>query len=234
MKIISKFHDYYDSIAKHGQDDKIIYLRKNIEEEISNKSLPEVKQSYRSKNYSKYIENDWFFDFFYLGFCGKIYPVIRSESSLDSNKTIHFSYSLQDFEDFCKNNGIKISYKKGSFLKYMYSFLDYKHINQLRSFFSNEKMKELEKVFYEKNVPVFIYKSSTTNSKKILILNPCLKDIQFYKEKDTYTCFQDLSMFIGGVLKSSENQMITISDEDKISKHGFDKWSFRKKGPNSK
>lgn len=55
-----------------------------------------------------------------------------------------------------------------------------------------------------------------------------LKDINFPKILDAFTAYQELSMWVGGVLPKNENGMATISDKDKVAKHGFDKWSFRK------
>jgi hypothetical protein len=46
---------------------------------------------------------------------------------------------------------------------------------------------------------------------------------------DPFTLFQELSMFVGGVLPRNPNPMVEITDDKvKVAKHGFDKWSFRK------
>lgn len=56
-----------------------------------------------------------------------------------------------------------------------------------------------------------------------------LKDWGFAKAVDPYTLFQELSMFVGGVLPRNPHPMVEITDPDiKAAKHGFDKWSFRK------
>ena len=45
---------------------------------------------------------------------------------------------------------------------------------------------------------------------------------------DTYAAFQEVSMFVGGVLPRSTKPMIEISDEDKAHKKGHGgKYSFR-------
>lgn len=61
-----------------------------------------------------------------------------------------------------------------------------------------------------------------------IILNPVLKEIEFYKKIDSFTAFQELSMFISGIMGGKSPCMIEISNDDKIAKHGFDKYSFRK------
>ena len=58
---------------------------------------------------------------------------------------------------------------------------------------------------------------------------PTLKGIEFFKVMDAYTIYQELEMWIGGVLPNAGRPMVTISDHDKVGKHGFDpKWSFRR------
>lgn len=62
-----------------------------------------------------------------------------------------------------------------------------------------------------------------------------LKDIKFAKAVDPFTAFQEISMWVGGVLPKDGPPMIEITDDKiKAAKHGMDKWSFRKPGANSK
>jgi hypothetical protein len=57
-----------------------------------------------------------------------------------------------------------------------------------------------------------------------------LKQMDFQKVMDPYTLFQELSMFVGGVLPRSGNPIVEITDNKiKIAKHGFNHpLSFRK------
>lgn len=55
-----------------------------------------------------------------------------------------------------------------------------------------------------------------------------LKALGFAKALDPYTAYQELSMWVGGVLANPERPTAELSDEDKIAKRGFDEWSFRK------
>lgn len=86
------------------------------------------------------------------------------------------------------------------------------------------------------NVPVASCTRTYTNYCKLgpirkaeVIINPCLKDLGFYKAVDPYTACQEIQMFISGVLGNNGKDIIDISDTSKIAKHGFDKMSFRKK-----
>jgi hypothetical protein len=61
------------------------------------------------------------------------------------------------------------------------------------------------------------------------LINPdCLKESGFAKCIDPYTLFQELDMWVSGVLGMPANAMVEVSNDTKIHKHGFDKGSFRK------
>lgn len=240
MRIISKFNDYYDSALGYGEDRSLVYERKTEDFEIS--SNQEKNLPYVNKNRSYRLSRDkWDTELFYLGFCGKIYPVVKfSErypalSPSNFNPIVRYLYSLEQVQEFCKENNIELRDEKEYFSKYSRGY-DVDSVRSLTRFFNQTDFMGLEKIFAEKNIPLFTYKSDpTSNSNKTMIQhNPSLKDVQFFKVKDSFSCFQEISMFVGGVLKSKENEMVQISDEDKIAKHGYDKWSFRKMGKNSK
>lgn len=56
-----------------------------------------------------------------------------------------------------------------------------------------------------------------------------LGQMGFAKRLAPYAAFQELSMWIGGVLPRSVNQMVEIKDEKvMLDKHGMDEWSFRR------
>jgi hypothetical protein len=56
-----------------------------------------------------------------------------------------------------------------------------------------------------------------------------LKEFDFIKVVDPTTAFQNISMWIGGVIPKPGNRAVEITDDKiKIAKHGMDKYSFRK------
>lgn len=230
MRIISKFSDYYDSVMKEGQDRSVVYVREKAIVEVPRKQesiLPHVNSSLSVGYYAALsINNVDRREFMYLGFCGKIYPVLRIEFANEVN----CFYSFEDVKSFCEEKGIefrKSAYRVRNFLGH----LDARRIEDTKYFFE-QNTSQLSHLFHNHNVPCFIYFKDNNGAK--LELNPNLKDLKFFKVKDTYSCFQDISMYVSGVLKSPENLMVKISDQDKLSKHGFDKWSFKKIGKNSK
>ncbi len=68
------------------------------------------------------------------------------------------------------------------------------------------------------------------------INQPTLRDIGFAKAVDPYTAFQEISMWIGGVLPKDGPKAVEIVDDViRLQKHGFDHpTSFRKAGSDSR
>lgn len=55
-----------------------------------------------------------------------------------------------------------------------------------------------------------------------------LKEIGFAKAVDPYTAYQELSMWIGGILGGTSPEIVRIKDDKVLAEnHGFDRFSFR-------
>lgn len=55
-----------------------------------------------------------------------------------------------------------------------------------------------------------------------------LGDLQFYRKLHAFEAFQEIDMWVGGVLPGESNDTVQIDDKTRIAKHGFDKASFRR------
>jgi hypothetical protein len=59
-------------------------------------------------------------------------------------------------------------------------------------------------------------------------INPRLADYQFQSFIDPYTAYQEIDMWISGILAFPPNFMVTVSDQTLVKKHGFDEeYGFR-------
>jgi hypothetical protein len=241
MLILSKKSnkDYYDGVVgSTGIDKTIVYNREIIE--VEDKDMP---KNFKRRNWSfKFRENPFhelsyhrlkkeYSDvcdehaYFIIGFCGKLY----------------IGWKLYRIINIYDEIETKINYDNN----YM------KHILEPRSFHGNidDSIRYIQEydalhLFRELNTPVFVYDSDYdrhkvdkyvhNNHNPKFIINPLLKDYEFYKVFDTFQTFQEISMFMGGVLGSGEIEIIEVADKYKITQHGFDKWSFRKEPKNGK
>lgn len=259
MYIISKFRDYYDSVTGLEIDKSCIYERNQFVDNsqhdfIDNSELfkgdrigwstdPYMLRSYSKPNSYSKTGKISFIKPFIIGFCGKTYVgyVFHYErTDMTFDEKIKISYDLEEI-----NKLIEIEDNK--------EYLNKNTKNRINSFFNKFNNKEHNKLFLEKHVPIFVFDFETnlTDSKifddkikldfssrmhngRFLLYNPCLANYQFYKVFNTAQAFQEIQMYMQNVLCKKEDNMIQISNKDKILQHGYDfKWSFRKEPKNN-
>ena len=253
MKIVSKYKDFYDGAQALGIDKTLVYKRFQTTCEVRSlsgfnefnqeiwKHLPEpyVISTTGDSHYNSteliHIE------YSSIGFCGRLYPYIRfvkRKNEVIIHRTTFYSSD--------KANGyidkLQLSYPKMKFLSEFY-FCERLKEEELEgylnaSIFKNEKLKWFQLV----NSPTFVFneepyesdrkkeyrKVQNKSSLRYVLTNPILKDFEFYKVKDNYTCYQELSQFLGGVLTERESINDNLSDIQKVKQHGFDaKYGFR-------
>lgn len=227
MKIISKFKDYYDSAIGQGIDPNLIYLREKKEIKVKNNpddpAVGEISSSWFHR--STLIDSSYYsFHAYLLGFCGKIYPMIYVKK-VGEDKGECF-YKFETFKDSVYGKSIDGDKKMRRWMRSQMNGISTQVSTSNIEDFFNQNTSRLTSVFAEYNTPVFLY--GRWNQHKEIRTNPTLKNFEFYKVQDPFSCFQELSMFVGGVLKSPEKPMVELTDKDRIAKHGFDKHSFRK------
>lgn len=237
MYIISKKSekDYYDGVAGTAGIDKTIVYDRHIME-VEKKDVPKIFKS-RSYIYSKDIESpisklgllttkkEYYnlyphITTFIVGFCGKLYPGWKMYS--EGKKLPYGGKELITtitYDDKEVGKYITPRFWNGQFDDNVEYTRKYDPIDIFRLF----------------NTPLFVYDYDYNRTElepwaqdaKFLI-NPLLKEYEFYKVFDAVQAFQEISMFIGGVLGNKEKEIINVADKYKITQHGFDKWSFRK------
>jgi len=228
MLIISKFRDYYDCVMNMGIDKTIPYYRQTIE--IPVKRSKGYSWKTEIKNATNYLDiilclsdldcsNYWYnghyqevvekyrIDVFLIGFCGKIYPIAINEyKNAKKEKNYNFFSTYEQYDKV-------IIYKK-----------DFK--KKVKEFFDKDYNKSFEHLFIEHKTPIFVVRKVGKEFK--IVINDCLKDINFQKIIDPFTAFQSIQQYISGVLGVDSNKMINISDADMQVKKGFTgEYSFR-------
>ena len=87
-------------------------------------------------------------------------------------------------------------------------------------------------MFIENNVAIFGYCNDRTLKwdNESFCINPVLKDFNFMRVLDPVTAYNELRMFIGGVLTNPEKDVDQVSMEYRYRQKGFDeKYGFRKR-----
>ena len=220
MRIISKFHDYYDSVQNMGIDTTCVYIREPKEipyeqEKLSwNKTTrkPWLGEKTGRTNSIFYTENR-----FVIGFCGHIFSGVNvtCNEKLQVNKTFYSKDEMIAFE-----KTLPEKYRKG--------FPDTDPSWSYKMDFFDEKWREFTEYFILYKVPIFIVGKKQGSTDLEITLNSNLKQCDFQRIKDPYTAYQEIYQYLSGVLGSDAPKIIEIADKDKILKRGFNKWSFRK------
>lgn len=253
MRVISKFKDFYDCIQRQGQDQTCVWIR-NMETEELEKGFPFPTYLGGYRRYSDvgvYV--------YVIGFCGKIYPVLKmfdwrpKYQSFDTSKDA-ICHNVDDVTKFIEatydDKQIDVYHSKG---KNLWRFGASRGMNvrkgSVAEFFGlcAERQDSYEKHFVENGTPVFVaryrsgYKEASTityhgrnNESKPddqvkYLGGPTLGDLEFYRVFDTFRAFQEIHMYLGGVLGVGNPPVPEVSNDDLIQAKGFNlKTSFRK------
>jgi hypothetical protein len=240
MKIISKYHDYYDSAMAYGVDTTNTYVRKSyeIEEEkraVKNEKSDALKPLFNLSHKlphngsfigNPYKEGEYNISTFIIAFCGRAYLGIKvTVRESDGYKDDMLFYTADTYRKYINTEVSKKMkehfYGDGTDWMGRHTISD-KSIDKLfamvAAFNSPTPFCTLKEPYMLIHKPFYDH---------VAEINPILKDWQFYKVKDAFAAYQDIDMYLSGVIGATQNPIIEVSNDVKISKHGFDKVSFR-------
>jgi hypothetical protein len=223
MRIISDYKDFYDCIQKYGQDDGLIYLRK---EKIIEKSRNFHGDVWHKPGLSAKV--------FTIGFAGKLYICVYL--NLYEKDISAFCYKIEDVDKFVNSN-FRVRHQKhyweGKKEKYYWRGPTYPRHYYTEIFDGLRKNNlHLKSLFEEHNCPIFINDDPIPIVDKIfenviLKINCRLDKYEFYRVLDPQTAYQNLYMFLSNKA-SPEGPIPCLSDLTMRDIKGFDKYSFKK------
>lgn len=161
---------------------------------------------------------------------GKAYPSYAVKSHDDA---IRIAYSFQELAEF----GALAQIPGHEQREYGVKAGPAKPFERARAFFEQSPSDALSALLVAQRAPLALAwgararprpRSDLAAELGLLLRNPRLGDVEFGKRMDAYSVFQELEMFIGGVLPQSGAPTVELTDKDLIAKHGFNHWSFRK------
>lgn len=208
MLIVSRFHDYYDVGMKSGIDKTCVYQR----------DTTIIKDGFAKP--CRYRQpGAWHYGV--LGFCGKFYPFVYRYDI--GSSTPYIVWNSEEALTTIMPPRSKHWYWRD---------YDLESEEGIKKFFDSD-FKSFEELFHTHKTPIFGFEPPRRWSRQgpyeSLTLNPSLKDLKFFKVKDPITAFQEISMFISGVIGMPEKSMVEVSDEIKAASKGHDgPYSFRK------
>lgn len=240
MRIISKTHDYYDAAQSEGQDRSLVFLRETTQfpncrhhhsavvpahlldfVRFANAHTPDTMARDR-RGPQKNIRLE--IDFGLILFAGKLYPFARIDTL---NGRFGGAAEPQ-----------RIVFERAelaAILKTVDSDLD-KHDKKVakgavwrdsavttEAFFALTGSEQLRDAAMAHRLAV----ASWERHGDVLTENPMLASFQMFRCLNAWQAFQELSMFWGN-LAAPDRVPVTVADKDRITQHGFDKWSFRR------
>ena len=186
----------------------------------------------------------------FVGFCGVVYPAIhiykrkptvrvppRNKVTLDDVSGSKIVFNIDELIKFGEEMRLPDLLANFGFVKSKPLARDIKHYEstkrELTEFFAS-RPKCMDEIFFKTKTPIFVLKCNNMWGDWCpvsLVVNDELNQYRFDRFFDPYTAFQEISMFIGGVLGTEGNPMVEVSDEVRIHKAGMDKTSFRNMSP---
>ena len=210
MKIYSKYHDYYDTIQMYGSDPLCVYNRINTQHTFESLKikLTDIRNVWMRSIKSHQL------CFAAVGFCGKIYPYITISTMTRTNTKISYFYRYDDVREYLYHD---IDTNE----EHLRSHIN--HIKTINDFFSYP-FYEFKSLFVDYHIPYF----HVSLFDEIVEFNHSLKDCQFYKMFDPVSTYQEISMYVSGILGGNSPKLIQIDDKSMLYKKGFDDMSFKK------
>lgn len=232
MRIISSYKDYYDGGMSLDQDRDIHYVREKQVKDLG--TNPKNMPVWPIRTWGYGIGNTHHSREWIVGFCNKIYPVFEfyKKDSVEST----FCFTLKDIDDCFKKALCEKQYEMWSDSKIKYNSKNWTPFGvytgrrdywvKLFEEFHQIQDKH-ESLFQENKSPIFHYRCNHRKRNWTLTLNPCLKDIEFYRVIPVYDAYQQLVMFMNN-MANPEKAIPAVDDTIMAEIKGFDKHSFRK------
>ena len=242
MRIISKFHDYYDSAMGFGQDPGLVYRRDMKVQVIESRLWPGPETVL-----SALVGKPWPYDWSralrssLIGFCGRFYwmcykhPLVvgldvttNKEVWLTDGQILEIETVLEDYR------------RESAWMTRRFGTREERVARTLSTV--REAIASLpreESIFRALNAPVFLATCSDPSwdhgFEVEITTNPRLATLGFQHVLDPFSAFQEIAMFLGSALATEDQAPRTVGDDRTIaSAKGFDDQSFRTQAPGSK
>lgn len=234
MMILSPFRDYYDSCASHGVDMTVQYRRDSRQFNLRAETGPDGA-TVKEFNQLFKIVNDRLpplagkISLVYVGFCGKIYVGLRPRVVCSTGRiyrnTIYPGRPAPElvYQTMWEDRDVHKEDLDSEFQEYRY--FRNKGDKTIREWMAQKGLAPVGEwldLFQRQRAVAFVAYDQT------LIIDPCLQDFKFQRVVGGVDAFQQIEMFISGVLGMTASPMIELTDKDRIQAHGFDERSFRR------
>jgi hypothetical protein len=238
-------HDYYDSAAALGRDPAIIFKRQ--EYEVTAKDFPvhkdnlvryawqpvirfdQIKTDWRANRGQPWVFTErgktWRVGFHTVLFCGKVYGVgygVEVNTAYPAPRV--WFHSIEALDAWLLPRGMRLNDISKSWS------LKGTHRDRVAKHFEVRGATNMDRLIKERIVVAHVEHVEEKEPAKWKVNGASLHTLDFARVVPPYEAWQELSMWVGSTLGPEGPEMVQITDDDiKAAKHGFDRWSFRKK-----
>lgn len=227
MLIIREKPDYYDSSIGFGVDKTVVYNRKAclVEDPLVRSDILAAIERVDAQN--PFLRRSLFSPF-HVGFCGRIYTGTYTHVDPKTGELKGQVYRYDPNELETRHYWVEKDYPseqldrngKSGFYLWDGKRPTTKTIREWLGKLSQGV--ESQQVFLNHRLVCFV------SIGREIIIDPCLKDLGFQRVVGGVEAFQEIMMFISGVLGMLEKDVGVTEDKYIALSKGFDKHSFRK------
>jgi hypothetical protein len=238
--------DYYDGVGRYGRDTDVVFVRHKNKTMKPNdilvpaypqylRPLYAIKKPHLSTSIITIDHDDVKIYPIIVWFCGRRYGGVEIRS-LQPGKFSRIFYDLPEFKTFVHQQGyeLSLSHQQGYELSSSrWMFNDHPYWEKQ---FSRTITEEQTNWFIQNRITIAVRHNRrlTPEAAQLWRIDGSdLSTIAFYTVKPPHDAFQEISMWVGGIMTRPAAPMVEISDADRAAKAGFSKWSFRKPGKHS-
>jgi hypothetical protein len=254
MRIITG-RDYYDRVSALGRDDTVVFVRQK--DHLLNKDVAAaagiqtpVLPRWKLYGHNRLLhaerlpsridrirlsrpDRTYSFSAISVWFCGKSYRGVKvyGETLHETGKPLFF-WNEDDLTSWGVENGLTILAPAVKWGKYRTWYEDPSGPEPGDYFKSADASPEVMDFLVREGISVMTWERGTYDDDHTpwRVNGDNLKELEFYRVIDVHNAHQEISMWVGGVLPRPGAARIEISDDRiKAAKHGFDRWSFRRK-----
>lgn len=226
MRIISDFRDYYDGLQAYGTDSSLQYIRMRQEierrREISQPPEGPWGEQWPTRNGTVYGRSFW------LAVAGLIYRGYRLRRNDLEGATEEIAYDFDTLSRCAADFGIRGFNERQHYRLRRRRRAPWEKITR-EEWLASQGTGEFRDKYADQGIVIIgAWCGNLYRNPQPLILNPCLADFKFGKVMSAPQVFQELEMWIGGVLPRPGAMIASVSDADRYVEHGFDvRTSFR-------
>lgn len=232
VRIISPFHDYYDTAQGLGYDPTLIYRREVVE-----KVVPLERFDSRVLELYSNLRLRWEIKatLVVLGFCGRLYPSflkpgfkveLESVTSRSVSNPVMTREELNAHYDEVRYPGRETKWSRVAFAR-------------LCNVMEQQGVSASMDTFRALGAPIWLAEPCDWAWDKPFSLriytNIRLANFDFQKHFDAYTAYQEIAMFLGSALATTDDSARTVGSDEVIARaKGFGPESFRSSAPSVK